>query len=394
MINIYTLHSGQTGAPVLSGSADALSSVLYAALVTGYNNQTLDSLSRVDTIATATVAAGHGFTNGDIVRIAGATQTEYNGDFVVANATTTTFDFTVTGTPATPATGTITAKIAPLGWTRPFTGTNKAAFRPASGNQRYLKIDETDNVAGVGNRCAVVEMFESMTDIDNGTGSSNGAGAIFWRKSNAEDATARNWYVIGDGARFYFCVNWLLAGDNLYTYTPYFFGDVPSFVSGDTWNTMLGGQIAAGSDSYPQGYNQILTFHSEIDYAIPANPGVVLARDRTQTGGAVPVVFTLGAMGAAQNQDGYGITLAFPNAADNGLYVVPEMIKETGAFRGRRPGYYLPLMKKTISTPEKFEGFQVDGTSRTLLMLKNGSSNYSYPDRKGVFCLDLTGPWA
>jgi hypothetical protein len=49
--------------------------------------------------------ASHGFTNGASVPISGATQTEYNGTFTISNVTTNTFDFTVTGTPATPATG-------------------------------------------------------------------------------------------------------------------------------------------------------------------------------------------------------------------------------------------------------------------------------------------------
>lgn len=40
--------------------------------------------------------------------IAGATQTEYNGDFSITVTTTTAFTYTIVGSPATPATGTIT----------------------------------------------------------------------------------------------------------------------------------------------------------------------------------------------------------------------------------------------------------------------------------------------
>lgn len=41
--------------------------------------------------------------------IAGAAETEYNGDFVISVTDPTHFDYEVTGTPTTPATGTITA---------------------------------------------------------------------------------------------------------------------------------------------------------------------------------------------------------------------------------------------------------------------------------------------
>lgn len=62
------------------------------------------AIARTGTTATATLAS-HGFTSGSKVTISGATETEYNGTFVISNVTTNTFDFTVAGSPATPATG-------------------------------------------------------------------------------------------------------------------------------------------------------------------------------------------------------------------------------------------------------------------------------------------------
>ncbi|MGA2501590.1 MAG: lamin tail domain-containing protein, partial [Tepidisphaeraceae bacterium] len=58
--------------------------------------------------ATALVVS-HGFHNGDTVRISGATQSQYNGDFTITNVTANSFDFTVSGSPVTPATGAIAA---------------------------------------------------------------------------------------------------------------------------------------------------------------------------------------------------------------------------------------------------------------------------------------------
>jgi len=79
--------------------------------------KSVTSITRVGSTATVTSTA-HGYINGDIVYIPylgqyldqptwGINQVEYSGFFTVANAATNTFDITVTGTPATPATGTI-----------------------------------------------------------------------------------------------------------------------------------------------------------------------------------------------------------------------------------------------------------------------------------------------
>lgn len=60
--------------------------------------------------STASVAhTAHGLSEGDIVIIRGANQDEYNGRFEISNVTTNAYDYTVSGSPATPATGTITA---------------------------------------------------------------------------------------------------------------------------------------------------------------------------------------------------------------------------------------------------------------------------------------------
>lgn len=60
--------------------------------------------------STATAAhTAHGMSNGMTVIIRGADQEEYNGRFVISNVSTNAYDFTVSGTPTTPATGTITA---------------------------------------------------------------------------------------------------------------------------------------------------------------------------------------------------------------------------------------------------------------------------------------------
>lgn len=68
------------------------------------------SLTRNGTIATVTLAAPHGFTNGDFVAIAGAVPAGYNGTvkITVPSSTASTFTYPTSSSLTTPATGAIT----------------------------------------------------------------------------------------------------------------------------------------------------------------------------------------------------------------------------------------------------------------------------------------------
>lgn len=68
----------------------------------------ISSITRSGDLATVTTIENHNFGANQTVQIVGADQTEYNGNFVITITGLTTFTFTVSGTPATPATGTIT----------------------------------------------------------------------------------------------------------------------------------------------------------------------------------------------------------------------------------------------------------------------------------------------
>lgn len=73
-------------------------------------SQSITTITRSGSVATAT-KVGHGYNNGESVTIAGAVETEYNGTFTIYNVSANTFDYDIVGTPATPASGTITAQL-------------------------------------------------------------------------------------------------------------------------------------------------------------------------------------------------------------------------------------------------------------------------------------------
>jgi len=85
----------------------------------GHGADLVENITRNGGTATARIF-GHGYTSGgggggggggaDQILISGADQSEYNGLFTIANAGSSTFNYTVTGTPETPATGHIIAR--------------------------------------------------------------------------------------------------------------------------------------------------------------------------------------------------------------------------------------------------------------------------------------------
>ena len=69
----------------------------------------VSSLTRSGDTATVTTTGTHSFATGQEVTIAGATPSAYNGTWTIVATSTTSFTFTITGSPSTPASGTITA---------------------------------------------------------------------------------------------------------------------------------------------------------------------------------------------------------------------------------------------------------------------------------------------
>lgn len=69
----------------------------------------ISSITRSGSVATVTTTSDHSFATGLTVTIAGADQSYYNGAFKITVTDTDEFEYTVSGAPATPATGTITA---------------------------------------------------------------------------------------------------------------------------------------------------------------------------------------------------------------------------------------------------------------------------------------------
>ncbi len=84
--------------------------------VAGYSGTALAlaSLTQTAGLATGTVTAGHGLTNLQMVTVAGANQSGYNGTFTATYVSATQFTFPVASGTTSPATGTVTVTPDPV----------------------------------------------------------------------------------------------------------------------------------------------------------------------------------------------------------------------------------------------------------------------------------------
>jgi len=107
-----------------------------------------DSVSITRSGSTATVThTGHGLSTGDDVSIRGADQGEYNGTQTITVTGTNTYTYTVSGSPTTPATGTITStfqivnELTNVSGVAETTTFNYTADQPISGRVRKAGTD-------------------------------------------------------------------------------------------------------------------------------------------------------------------------------------------------------------------------------------------------------------
>lgn len=385
---VKVIKSTYTGAPTLHGTTGQLITFLDAVLVNGFNSQTPSSITRVG--ATATVSAtAHGFVSGQVVNVTGCTQTEYNGDFPITVVDANSFTYAVTGSPATPATGSPQVKAAPVGFQKVFSGTNKAAYRSLDikSSRFYLQVLDDGSVGG-SPKWAGVAGYEAMTSVDAGSrrfplsGTQNPA---VFRKSSTADATTHPWCVIGDSRGFYVFVEYSPVSFPGY-YMGGYFGDILSDKIGDAFGTLI---------SFSYSSSQTITEASFFD-GFPAargslavsGDGKYLARSHTQTGFSVDAGFIAHFAAASDTVClGQTGTIPYPSTINKGLLVSPVRVITQDVIRGKMPGLYAPLHTRPLPHYQTLNA--IDGLTGVTLMAVSVSTQ----SVQGQCLFDITGPW-
>jgi hypothetical protein len=250
------------GAPVLSGTNSALINLLQACLIDGYT-ASVTSITRSGGTATVTAPVAHNVQVGNSITIAGANEVDYNGTFTVTGIpSAVSFTYTVPGAPATPATGVITWKKLGAGWTKPYTGADKAVFQQGAGsNGMFLRVQDDGPGAGTATE-ARLTAYETMSGVDTGTHSmptaAQGVGGIAMlvaRKSLTANATARTWIVAADSRTVYVFAR----TEGTTVWYGWMFGEQYSLLPGDAYRVFLTARDAENTASTNNESLQFLT---------------------------------------------------------------------------------------------------------------------------------------
>lgn len=353
---------GQSSIPQMAGVAGYIISILDAFLVNGFNSKNVSSISVTSNIATVTTSTAHDYEIGNIIVFSGSNESIFNDEFeIISIPSTTTFTFSIT-TALTSATGTITCKVAPLGWEKTYSGTNKAVYRSldVTTNQLYLRVDDTQTLY------ATVTMYETMSNVDTGTGGTT----VYWKKSTTANTTSMPWYAIGNKKTFYLFSDWHAS----YTLQPsgYCFGWFPSFKSGDGYNTMLIGHDVS-TPTNPASYNDFARIGLS-----GGTKGQVIARSYSQLGSSI-LFYKYGGLSSHEYM-GYIGLYNFPNPVDNGVHLFPVYIYESGNnnLRGKFPGVYIPNEHTNGSFLSRDKTVIVDGKRYIAYRITNSNAVGQY----------------
>lgn len=384
--SVKFLHSELPGAPVLSGTAGSLIAVLDACLVNGWGLLTAQSAVVAGGVCTLNFSTGHAFEVDTVALVSGAAVAEINGEQRISAAGTNLVRFPAPGVADGPVGGTITIKIAPAGWSKPFSGANKGAYRSLSPSATgaYLRIDHTAP------RYARMRAYSTMTDIDAGTDptptDAQLSGGVYVPVSGAADASARRW-IVAASDRF---VHILVASSATYPldYASVCAGDFLSLKAGDAYRVIVVGDPSDTSGSGSPGISNSL--HQASGYV-----GVYVMRSYTQTGGAIPGYlykpgFTYSTYSGATNHP------VGPNPINNSVEITPTLMLEgivpSGNRRGEVPGVYgIPhYLGSALDSKDRIAA-AIGLPGHTLVAVRfYGSSTLSNSYR---FALDITGPW-
>lgn len=381
--------SSEAGAPTLNNALGTTIGILDACLVNGFNVKTV-TITVSGGVATCTASA-HGYSAlaGKLITIAGATPAGLNG---IKQISTTpdanTFTFPAPGVADGAATGTITARRTPLGWTKVYTGTNKAVYKSAdpASTGRFLRVDDTAAAD------ARVVMYESMTDIDTGTNAAPTAaqytGGLFVGKG-LSDTSAKSWLLCGDSRAFYYFPQHGQASP--VAHYAHFFGDIVSYRASDAYGCLLSALGTTGANG--SNSTSAISWGQSMGTA-PATQGAgVMSRLSNQVG-LSPRISIAGAQvsGATSVWGNTSQSPAYPSPVDNGLVIHRPLwvCEDNTAFnnppRGELPGAMQALGGAPFNHRDVVTA--IDGFSGSMLAiaLRNGSSD-------GRFLLDVTGPW-
>lgn len=381
-------YSSMPGAPVLNGVAGSMVALLDACLVTGWGLKSATSLTVAGGVATLAFSGTHAAVKDAVILVEGVTGalTALNGEQKITAVGSGTVSFATAAADGTAA-GTVTFKMAPAGWEKVFSGTNKAVYRSlhAQSTKMLVRFDDAGTT-----RCQL-RGYETMSDVDTGAGmfpTTVQMANAYMAKSVYANTNPVSWCIVADARGAY--VN--VYGNSAYDQKDgsgrtVFLGDFKSFrTGGDAYAFAVGGSLNPG-DTQTDGTCD----GNSIDgcYAPRAYHGIgssAKVEYRSEIGGSSRV---------SGQDDTYG---QFPGAIDGGLRLSRRMVQEAVSQppRGVLPGLYTVPQAGLggIIAPKTVMPGTGTLSGRRILAIGCGANQYNYPSQYlGISFIDIVGPW-
>lgn len=139
------------------------------------------------------------------------------------------------------------------GWAKAYSGTNLAAYRSATGNRFYLRVDDTQTTL------ARLRGYRAMTAISSGSNlfpPTGYAPSATWgaAKSSIADTTPRRYWGIRTNRYVFMVVEVDNRTVNFAGRSVFAFGDVPSLCEADSFNTVIFGAEGPESLQFPYSF--------------------------------------------------------------------------------------------------------------------------------------------
>ena len=266
---------------------------------------------------------------------------------------------------------------AAAGWTKPYTGTNKAAFQNSvaeGGTGVYVRVD--DSAA----QTALIRAYATMSDVDTGTSpcpltTGTYASGGLLPKSNTVDSTQRAWALFADELTWYLW--WHRGGNRMWQFAGG--GDFDSFIPSDPnryflifiksgWNSNGGSCYAATMSSAYSGF---------------ADQGLLIADSYAPSG--TPQDFSPLYLKTSDNEIGGSSVVMTSASPGSGLNMyMPYFIGAENIIRGKLRGLRCPLNNMLpIVAPDATGALVVDagvtgeplGSSFMLMPINSGTGN-------------------
>ena len=374
------------GASVINGSAGTLIAALKAFLITGFAPTAAVSATALDGVATIMLPAGQTFEQHSVVLLGGVLTGE---ERVLSSASDR---ITVaTAAPNGPITGSITVRYAPVGsWEEVFSKTNVSVFRSTDPTSArfYLRVDDT------GTTVARVVAYESMTDVDTGSGAfpttAQSSGGGYWHKSGAANTTQIRWKMFADSKFLTLAVAATTSQAANFVVAPLRgFGDPIALApNGDVWSALIS-VSGAGSTTNSGMLDSCVTSQ--------AGNGVHCARAFSGFGGAVLCDPKGYASGTGEISGASSFLGKAPSEVDGEIKHAKVFIFERTAGAGPRadiPGVlFIPQtgLAALISDGDMYPG--VGAMQGRWLMAVATGTNQGVSTPGGMYLMDVTGPW-